>query len=143
MSMFSRFRTSEVQWQEGARQIDDCTYLFVENIGEIEELTLGLVVVEARVQNRAYSPVDDSPLEKIKAGAKPIETDSSCRVFELLFDRSQMVSYTVSNESYGVYPKDPEQFVGKLFRRFSWSHLLEFTKQTTIASDFYPGPLEH
>ena len=89
MSMFSRFRTNEVEWEEGARQIDDCTYLFAENISEIEELTLGLVVVEARVQNRAYSPVDDSPLEKIKAGGKPIETDPSCRVFELLFDRSQ------------------------------------------------------
>jgi hypothetical protein len=63
--------------------------------------------------------------------------------FELLFDRSQMVSYTVLTEGYGVYPEDPEQFDGKLFRKFSWSHLLEFTKQTTIASELYPGPLEH
>lgn len=143
MSMFSRFRTSEVNWEEGARQIDDCAYLFAENISEIEELTLGLVVVEGKVQNRAYQPVDDTALEKIKAGSKPIESDPTCRVFELLFDRSQMVSYTVLNELYGVYPKDPEKFVGRLFRRFVWSHLLEFTKQTTVASDLYPGPLEH
>lgn len=141
--MFSRFTTREVDWEEGARQIDECIYLFAESISEIEELTLGLVVVEAKVQNRAYEPVDDTSLERIKAGSKPIESDQTCRVFELLFDRSHMVSYTVLNESYGVYPKDPEKFVGKLFRRFVWSHLLEFTKQTTIASDLYPGPLEH
>lgn len=141
--MFSCFRTNEVDWEEGARQIDDCSYLFAESIGEISELTLGLVIVEAKAQDRVYSPADDSPFEQIKAGGKPIEPDSGCRVFELLFDLSQMVSYTVLNESYGVYPKDPEQFVGKLFRKFSWSHLLEFTKQTTIASEFYPGPLEH
>jgi hypothetical protein len=61
----------------------------------------------------------------------------------LLFDRSQMVSYTVLNESYGVYPKEPEKFAGKLFRKFDWSHLLEFTKRTTIASELYSGPLEH
>jgi hypothetical protein len=54
-----------------------------------------------------------------------------------------MVSYTVLNESYGVYPEEPEKFVGKLFRAFSWSHRLEFTKRTTIASEFYPGPLQH
>jgi len=54
-----------------------------------------------------------------------------------------MVSYTVLNESYGTYPEPPEQFSGKLFRVFEWSHLLEFTKKTTCASDEYPGVLQH
>lgn len=141
--MFSRFRRKEVDWEEGARQIDDCTYLYAESISEIEELTLGLVVIEAKAQERAYLPVGDGTFEAIKTGGKPIEKDPTCRVFELLFDRSQIISYLVLNDLYGVYPKNPEQFAGKLFRRFVWSHLLEFTKQTTIASDFYPGPLEH
>jgi hypothetical protein len=44
---------------------------------------------------------------------------------------------------YGIYPREPEKFVGKLFRVFSWSHLLEFTKRATVASEFYPGPLGH
>ena len=30
-----------------------------------------------------------------------------------------------------------------LFRVFSWSHLLEFTKRTTNTSDEYPGVLLH
>jgi hypothetical protein len=54
-----------------------------------------------------------------------------------------MVSYTVLNESYGRYPESPEQFSGKLFRVFVWSHLLEFTKRTTYASDEHPGVLQH
>ena len=54
MSLFSGFKTTEVEWQERARQIDDCDYLFVKSISEIEELTLALVVVEAKTQKRAY-----------------------------------------------------------------------------------------
>jgi hypothetical protein len=54
-----------------------------------------------------------------------------------------MVSYSVLNESYGRYPEDPEKFTGKLFRSFSWSHLLEFTRHTTNASVEYAGPLQH
>jgi hypothetical protein len=141
--MFRNFKTHEMNWQDGAQQIDDCQYLFATSISEIGELTLGLVIAEAKAQDRAHIPMNDSELEILKANAKPIEPDPTCRVFEVLFDRSHMVSYTVLNESYGVYPREPEKFVGKFFRKFSWSHLLEFTKQTTIASEFYPGPLEH
>ncbi len=61
--MFSCFQTNEVDWEEGARQIDDCSYLFAESIGEISELTLGLVILEAKAQDRVYSPANDSPLE--------------------------------------------------------------------------------
>ena len=55
-----------------------------------------------------------------------------------------MVAYMVLNESYSTYPQSPEQFAGKLFHVFSKSHLLEFIKRTTYASDEYPGGvLEH
>src|SRR5690242_2998361 len=111
--MFSDFETLEIDWQDGAQQIDDCQYLFATSISEIEELTLGLVIVEAKVQDRAYAPLNDSELERLKTGGKPIEPDPTCRVFELLFDRSHLVSYTVLNESYGLYPQEPERFVGK------------------------------
>jgi hypothetical protein len=40
----------EVPWQEGARLLDDCTYLFAVNVRELEELTLGLTLVEAKAQ---------------------------------------------------------------------------------------------
>lgn len=54
-----------------------------------------------------------------------------------------MVSYTVQNETYCKYPKPPEAFEGKLFRIFSQSNLLDFTKRTTNATDEWPGILHH
>jgi hypothetical protein len=54
-----------------------------------------------------------------------------------------MVSYSVPNESYGVPSEAGEKFTGKLLRIFSQSHLLEFTKRATCASDEYPGVLRH
>jgi hypothetical protein len=130
-------------WEEGVRQINDCEYLFVESIRECEELTLELTVKEAKLQLQILAPRDGSVLEELRVGGRPIETDLTCRWFRLIFDGSHMVSYTVLNESYGTYPVAPEEFTGKLFRVFSWSHLLEFTKRTTCVSDEYPGALQH
>ena len=79
----------------------------------------------------------------LKLGSSPIEPDDTCRVFEVVFDRNYMISYTVLNESYGRYPEPPEISTGELFRIFSHSHLLEFTERTTYASGGYPAPLMH
>jgi hypothetical protein len=131
--------TVEAGWDDAARQINDCEYLFAQSIREIEELTLEVIITEAKVQAELRVPRDNTEVEQLLAGSHPIETDSTCRVFRLIFERRHMVSYTVLNESYGTYPEPPEQFIGKLFRTFSRSHLLDFTKQTTCASDEYPG----
>lgn len=133
----------EVPWQEGARDLDDCTYLFAVSIREIEELTLGLTLVEAKAQAPATAAAGLDPLVGLMMGGSPIERDDTCRVFGLVFDRDHMISYTVLNESYGLYPQPPEVFTGKLFRIFSHSQLLEFTQKTTCASNRYPGPLMH
>ena len=132
-----------VEWTEGARRIDDCEYLFVEEIGETEELTLELIVVEAKAQALITIAKDDSVLERLKVGGRPIEPDSSCRSFRLIFDRPHMVAYMVSNESYSRYPEPSEEFVGKLFRIYSRSHFLDFTKRTSCASDQHPGQLRN
>jgi len=66
------------------------------------------------------------------------------RLFEFLWE-PECVSYFVQNETYAKYPESPEEFTGKLFRRFSWSYLLELSKQTSRASEDWPGPgpLQH
>lgn len=133
----------DIPWQEGARLIDDCTYLFAVHVRELEELTLGLTIVEAKAQAPIAATEDTGPLAFIKLGGSPIEQDDTCRVFEIVFDRNHMISYTVLNESYGRYPEPPEIFTGKLFRIFSRSHLLEFTERTTYASGGHPAPLMH
>jgi hypothetical protein len=135
--------TSEVPWEEGARLIDECDYLFATEVREIEELTLGLMIVEAKAQSPILAADATGPLAFLKVGARPIEQDDTCRVFQVLFDRNHMISYTILNESYGKYPEPPEEFRGKLFRVFSHSHLLEFTERTTYASGGHPGVLMH
>jgi hypothetical protein len=133
----------EVSWEEGARLINECTYLFATEIRELEELTLGLTIVEAKAQGHITTVNDSSPLARLKLGGRPIEQDDTCQVFHLVFDRNHMISYMVANESYCKYPEPPEEFTGKLFRMFSHSHLLEFTRHTSCATDEYPGVLMH
>jgi hypothetical protein len=133
----------EVSWIEGARQIDDSEYLFAVGLREINELTLAAVIKEAKPQAEIRAVESEAPVELLRLGARPIESDLTCRTFRVVFDQRYMVSYTVLNESYGTYPGRPEQFSGKLFRVFTWSHLLEFTKKTTCASDEHPGVLQH
>ena len=133
----------EPWWDEAAQQINDCEYLLATSIREIEELTLELIVHEAKPQAPILTARGESEVERMILGSQPIEPDSTCRSFRLVFDRQQMVSYTVFNELYGKYPELPEQFTGKLFRVFSASHLLDFTRGHTAASDDYPGPLQH
>ena len=134
---------TEVPWEEGARLINECTYLYAKEIREIEELTLGLTIVEAKAQAPVLATEETGPLAFLKIGGRPIEEDETCRLFQLLFDRNHMISYTVLNESYGKYPEPPEAFTGKLFRIFSHSHLLGFTERTTYASGGYPAALMH
>jgi hypothetical protein len=99
----------ELEWEDGARQINDCEYLYIDSIRELEELTLGLVVAEAKLQAQILVPRDKRPVEQMRLGAKSIERDVTCRRFRLIFDRKHMVSYTVLNESYGRYPESPER----------------------------------
>jgi hypothetical protein len=133
----------EVDWEYGYQQINDCGYLFIQSIEEIEELTLAVEVHEAKVQALIAAPRGTTPWENLFSDARPIEVDKTCRIFQLTFERNNMISYTVSNESYSKYPEPPEEFTGKLLRVFSWSHLLEFTKQTTYACNELNGPLQH
>ena len=132
-----------VPWEEGARLINECDYLFATDVREIEELTLRLTIVEAKPQAPLETSVAAGPLASLMAGGRPIEEDETCTHFKLLFDRNHLISYTVLNESYGKYPEPPEAFTGKLFRIFSHSHLLEFTERTTHASGGYPSVLMH
>lgn len=138
-----RFSTIEVEWREGVRQLNECEYLCVHAIGEPEVLTLGLIVTEAKRQATTFVEPSDTALESLMVGIRPIEEDDSCRIFEMLFDRRNIVSYTVINESYGTRPEASEEFTGTLFRVFSRSHLLDYIRRTTVASDEYPGKLQH
>ncbi|WP_245536427.1 hypothetical protein [Terriglobus saanensis] len=124
--------------------MNECEYLYLRWIGEPRELQLRLVIEEAGDFGRVSKTHTDEPaIQALFAGATAIESNESCRLFEVIYDYP--VSYTVVNETYGKYPKEPEKFEGKFFRIFSWSYLLELTKKTSYAADDHPGPgpLQH
>lgn len=114
-------------FEEGARLIDACENLFVEAIGELDELELCILLVEGRRQ--AYTVPAIQSLPEMGEGHPVIPDELSRRIF-VRFPQQKIVSYTVLNESYGEYPKPPEEFIGRLFRTFSKSHLLDYTYAT-------------
>ena len=133
----------QASFEDAKAQIDRCHSLFVDSIKEIGELTLEVVFTEAKLQPVITTPRSDSPIAPLEVGCRPVERDSTCWSFRIVFDSRHMVSYTVLNESYGRYPELPEEFSGRHFRTFSRSNLLDFTKKTTYACDEYPGRLLH
>jgi hypothetical protein len=133
----------DVSWEEGARLMNKCTYLLATDVGELEELTLALTIVEAKVQTAFTITEDTVSPSWLTIEGRPIEEDETSYLFQLLFDRNHMVSYTVLNKSYGKFPEPSEVLTGKLFRTFSHSHLLESTKRALCASGDCPGALMH
>jgi hypothetical protein len=133
----------EVDWQHGSEQINDCKYLYMRAVEEIEELTLKVELHEAKLGDPMDMTRELRPWENLLTESRPIEVNQTCRAFQLIFERDYMISYTVLNESYGKYSEQPEMFTGKLLRVFSWSHLLEFTRRTTYAGNELTGPLQH
>jgi len=113
--------------EEGAKLIDACENLFVEAIGELDELELCILLVEGRRQAYTVSAIASMP--ELGLGHPVIPDELSRRIF-VRFPSHKIVSYTVLNESYGEYPKPPEEFIGRLFRTFSKSHLLDYTYAT-------------
>jgi hypothetical protein len=132
-------------WEDVARQVDECEYLYMRGLHEPSANKIRFLVEEAGLQT-PRPPQGTVALDSVAAlltDARPIESESSSRLFEIVYD--EYISYTVSNETYGKYPEPPELFTGKLFRVFSWSYLLEMTRKTSYAGDDHPGPgpLQH
>ena len=73
----------ELDWIAGTKQIDDCEYLFVDQIREIEELTLEVTITEAKPQAEISVALDEDPLEQLRVGGRPIERDATCRTLPL------------------------------------------------------------
>ena len=123
--------------------MNECTYLLATDVGEVEELTLALTIVEAKAQAPITTTYGTAPLSRLKIGSSPIAEDETCRLFQLLFDGNHMISYTVLNKSCGKDPESSEVFTAKHFRTFSHSHLLESTERNICTSGDDPGAPMH
>jgi hypothetical protein len=119
-------------------EIDDCRWIYLRELGEPEENALRLVIEEAK----ADGPPEDIEVlpGKVISGTLAIESDDSCRVFELVWPT--YVCYSVRNESFCTMDK-AEAWEGRLFCLYSKSHFLDYVSRATFASADYPGPLRH
>jgi hypothetical protein len=118
-------------------QIDDCKYLYLRELREPEDNTLRIVVAEAKADG---PPEDIEILGKVISGTRAIESDESCRLFEVFWP--SYVAYCVRNESYTSWD-DSQVWEGRLFRVYSKSHFRDYVAKDTCSSDEYPGPLRH
>jgi len=73
-------------------------------------------------------------------GPRAIESDATCRAFELVWQ--SYVSYSVRNESFCTLDKE-EVWEGRLFCLYSKSHFLDYVARATFARADYPGPFRH
>jgi len=119
-------------------EIDSCKYLYLREIGEPVDNSLRLLIEEAK----ADGPPEDCELlpGKVISGLRSIESDETCRMFEILWP--SYVAYSVRNESFTQIDND-EIWTGRLFCEFSKSHFLDYVVRATFASADYPGPLRH
>jgi hypothetical protein len=115
-------------------QAQDC--LFLDSIDEPDANSLRLVVTAARPQPDS-AEATDPPV----SGAVPVAPDSTTPTFELLFE--SYVAYLVRNESYARNLPDETWDGSRTFRQYSASAFLEYIRQSTIATDSYPGPVRH
>jgi hypothetical protein len=113
-------------------QINACNYIFLREFGEPEENSLRLVIEEAK----AVGPPED--LEAVPGkfirGVRPIESDTTCQAFELVWP--SYVAYSVRNESFCTDDED-ESCEGRLLSLYSKSHFLDYVARATFASDDY------
>ena len=116
--------------------LNESEYLDLAELGEPEQNSLRLVVLETKV---SAGPIAGSVAPPIP-GAEPIIHSTGCRVFEIEWD--SYIAYSVRNESYSQNASG-DQFEGKHFRVYSASRYLEFVAAATIASKIAPGPFRH
>jgi len=119
-------------------EIDACKWIYLREIGEPDDNSLRLMIDEAK----AEGPPRDIQIMpgKVISGTRAIESDETCRAFELLW--RSYVAYSVRNESFCQLDND-EVWEGRLFCLYSKSHFLDYVARATFASSDYPGPLRH
>jgi hypothetical protein len=118
--------------------INECRWIYLIEIAEPEDNCLRLVVQEAK----AGGPLEDIEVSpgKVISSTRAIESDTSCRAFELVW--SSYVAYSVRNESFCAFDRE-EIWEGRLFCLYSKSLFLDFVARATFASNDYPGPFRH
>ncbi|WP_407853830.1 hypothetical protein [Burkholderia gladioli] len=123
----------------------DCRYLYLRGIGQLDDGTLRLVLLEATeggAVDSAKLGFDSRPeLIDILKGARAIEHLPGCRIFDIRW--SSYIAYSVVNESYASGEPETSDGSGKLFREYVRSEYLNYMHKASWACDDHPGPYRH
>ncbi|MEK6318967.1 MAG: hypothetical protein V4807_31520 [Burkholderia gladioli] len=123
----------------------DCRYLYLRGIGQLDDGTLRLVLLEATeggAVDLAKLGFDSPPeLTDILKGARAIEHLPGCRIFDIRW--SSYIAYSVVNESYASGEPETSDGSGKLFREYVRSEYLNYMRKASWACDDHPGPYRH
>jgi hypothetical protein len=125
--------------------LDSCDHLFLREVSHPDSNSVRIVVREAAAAAEKFLRIDreqSGGLAEVLEGAHEISSMPQHRTFEILW--CSYVAYSVTNESYSAVDANDEQRIsGRLFRQYSKSHFLEHISRSTVATNAYPGPLQH
>lgn len=123
-------------------EIGSCKWLFLNSIGEPEENSLRLEILEGATLHDPEAearPLNESLERGLPLGSL-IRHVAGCRIFTV--EWPDYVAYSVRNESY-VTTDEYEIFEGRNFVKYTKSRYLDFVKHATFANESYPGPMTH
>jgi hypothetical protein len=118
-------------------ELDTCASLYLREISEPMQNSLRLLIEEAEVLPEEVA----IRIAGTEMGTGHlVRSTANSRLFEIVWDN--YVVYFVTNESYAT-PSESEKFSGRFARCYSKSLLLDYISHATVASNEYPGPLQH
>ena len=121
---------------DAIEEINKSEYLFLASIEEVSGNNLRLIVQEGRPTGaRENIEVAGTVINDVQSVLPYVDS-----AWEIVFER--YVAYSVRNESYVSLDAD-ELWEGHLFRTYSKSKFLDYTRAATFACDEYPGNLCH
>ncbi|HXJ85766.1 MAG TPA: hypothetical protein VMS18_03050 [Candidatus Binatia bacterium] len=119
--------------------LNSCSYLFLREAGETIEFSLRLMIEEGVALPEA-TPIEVCGVSL--GSGHNVTSGENTRLFEVCWD--SYVAYSVTNESFANGVDETDKFeLGNLVRVYSKSNFLEYVRKATLASDEYPGPLQH
>lgn len=121
-----------------AAEINDCRALYLREMSEPLANELRIVVEEATAMIDGEAvPVVNKVLSELHLAEKV----RPGRRFEIVWEF--YVSYSVTEESYALADDQAEEWEGSVFRVYSESKLLDYTRNLTSCTDEFPGPISH
>jgi hypothetical protein len=119
-------------------ELNNCEYLFLEELVEPETNTLRIRVIEGRASKVAV-PIEVAG-QSLGDGF-PVKMDASSARFELTWN--SYILYQVINESFGRREASEDGILGSSASVYRSSSLLDYVFRSSDASDEYPGKLLH